>query len=68
MSLLTAHCSTAIDWVQEHVLHQGQQSDESAAEQLKDEQISDICRRECANPQILNTLREEIKSLPSVLE
>ena len=36
----------AIDWVQEHVLHQGQQSDESATEQLKDEQISDFIRRE----------------------
>ena len=35
---------TAIDWVQEHVLGQGQQSNESAAEQLKDEQISDFIR------------------------
>ena len=46
MTPLTAHYSTAIDWVQEHVLHQGQQSDESAAEQLKDEQISDFVRKE----------------------
>ena len=58
----------AIDRVQEHIIGQDQQSNESAAEQLKDEQISDICRRECANPQSLNKLRQEIKSLPSVLE
>ena len=36
----------AIDWVQEHVLKQGQQSDESAQEQFKDEQISDFIRKE----------------------
>lgn len=35
----------AIDFVQEHMLHQGNQSDESALEQLKDEQISDGVRR-----------------------
>ena len=34
----------AIDWVQEHVMHQGDQSNESAAEQFKDEQISDFIR------------------------
>ena len=34
----------AIDWVQEHVMHQGDQSNESAAEQFKDEQISDAIR------------------------
>ncbi|KAI0761340.1 hypothetical protein BD413DRAFT_486075 [Trametes elegans] len=36
----------AIDWVQEHVLSQGQQSNESAAEQFKDEQISDFIRNQ----------------------
>lgn len=30
-----------VDWVQEHVLGQGDQSNESAFEQAKDEQISD---------------------------
>ncbi|KAI0649773.1 hypothetical protein C8Q79DRAFT_1006112 [Trametes meyenii] len=39
----------AIDWVQEHVLHQGQQKDESASEQFKDEQISDFIRKEYKN-------------------
>ncbi|KAK7906394.1 hypothetical protein PG985_016400 [Apiospora marii] len=33
-----------VDWVQEHVLGQGQQSNESAAEQAKDEAISDGIR------------------------
>ncbi|TGJ87610.1 hypothetical protein E0Z10_g1089 [Xylaria hypoxylon] len=33
-----------VDWVQEHVLGQGDQSNESAAEQAKDEQISDFVR------------------------
>ena len=32
--------------MQEHVLGQGQQSDESAAEQFKDEQISDFIRKQ----------------------
>ncbi|RPD60674.1 hypothetical protein L226DRAFT_432718, partial [Lentinus tigrinus ALCF2SS1-7] len=36
----------SIDWVQEHILGKGSQSDESATEQLKDEQISDFIRRE----------------------
>ncbi|KAI0704177.1 hypothetical protein C8T65DRAFT_654113 [Cerioporus squamosus] len=36
----------SIDWVQEHLLGQGQQSNESATEQLKDEQISDFVRRQ----------------------
>ncbi|KAI0752585.1 hypothetical protein C8Q80DRAFT_1147088 [Daedaleopsis nitida] len=35
-----------IDWVQEHVLQQGQQSNESAQEQFKDEQISDFIRNQ----------------------
>ncbi|KAI0634596.1 hypothetical protein C8Q77DRAFT_1157392 [Trametes polyzona] len=35
-----------IDWVQEHVLGQGQQSNETASGQFKDEQISDFIRRE----------------------
>ena len=34
-----------VDFVQEHVLGQGQQSNESAMEQMKDEQISDAIRR-----------------------
>ncbi|KAK8054482.1 hypothetical protein PG994_009549 [Apiospora phragmitis] len=33
-----------VDWVQEHVMGQGQQSNESAAEQAKDEAISDAIR------------------------
>ncbi|KAI0819888.1 hypothetical protein BC628DRAFT_1331820 [Trametes gibbosa] len=33
-----------IDWVQEHVLGQGPQNNESASEQFKDEQISDLIR------------------------
>ncbi|KAI1653967.1 hypothetical protein F4813DRAFT_237672 [Daldinia decipiens] len=33
-----------IDWVQQHVLGQGDQSNESAVEQAKDEQISDYIR------------------------
>ncbi|TCD67170.1 hypothetical protein EIP91_000396 [Steccherinum ochraceum] len=33
-----------IDFVQEHILHQGDQSDESALENWKDEQISDTIR------------------------
>ena len=35
-----------IDWVQEHVLHKGDQSNESAVEQAKDEQISDYIREQ----------------------
>ncbi|KAL1665102.1 hypothetical protein EV121DRAFT_251672 [Schizophyllum commune] len=34
-----------VDWVQEHVLGQGSQTNESALEQAKDEQISDAIRR-----------------------
>ncbi|KUI61528.1 hypothetical protein VP1G_08708 [Cytospora mali] len=33
-----------VDWAQEHVLGQGPQSNESAIEQAKDEQISDFIR------------------------
>ena len=33
-----------MDFVQEHILGQGDQSNESAAEQAKDEQISDFIR------------------------
>ncbi|KAL1948329.1 hypothetical protein VTO73DRAFT_12404 [Trametes versicolor] len=36
----------SIDWVQEHVLGQGKQDNESATEQFKDEQMSDFLRRE----------------------
>ncbi|KAJ8121393.1 hypothetical protein O1611_g10115 [Lasiodiplodia mahajangana] len=35
-----------VDWVQEHVLGQGDQSNESAAEQAKDEKISDFIREQ----------------------
>ncbi|KAL8369928.1 hypothetical protein RB595_000333 [Gaeumannomyces hyphopodioides] len=34
------------DWVQEHVLGQGPQNNESAFEQAKDEQISDYIRKQ----------------------
>ncbi|KAF8999730.1 hypothetical protein BDZ89DRAFT_935878, partial [Hymenopellis radicata] len=34
-----------VDYVQEHVFHQGPQNNESAVEQAKDEQISDAIRR-----------------------
>ncbi|KZV82278.1 hypothetical protein EXIGLDRAFT_627244 [Exidia glandulosa HHB12029] len=34
-----------VDWVQEHVMGQGPQTNESAFEQAKDEQISDAIRR-----------------------
>jgi hypothetical protein len=36
--------SLGVDWVQERVLGQGDQSNESATEQAKDEQISDFIR------------------------
>jgi hypothetical protein len=36
--------STAVDLVQQHVLKEGDQSNESAVEQAKDEQISDFIR------------------------
>ena len=45
--MLSAHLvcvCVGVDWVQEHVLKQGDQSNESAAEQAKDEQISDFIR------------------------
>lgn len=35
---------TGVDFVQQHVLGQGDQSNEGAAEQAKDEQISDFIR------------------------
>ncbi|KAI6082001.1 hypothetical protein F4821DRAFT_248147 [Hypoxylon rubiginosum] len=38
-----------VDWVQEHVLGQGDQSNESAVEQAKDEQISDFIRGQYKN-------------------
>lgn len=34
-------CYSGVDWVQENVLGQGPQDNESAFEQAKDEQISD---------------------------
>ncbi|KAI2643752.1 hypothetical protein GGS21DRAFT_34916 [Xylaria nigripes] len=34
----------AIDWVQQYILGQGDQSNESALEQAKDEAISDLIR------------------------
>lgn len=39
-------CYLGVDWVQEHVLGQGDQSNESAVEQAKDEQISDFIRKQ----------------------
>ncbi|KAI0847161.1 hypothetical protein F5Y00DRAFT_241871 [Daldinia vernicosa] len=38
-----------IDWVQENILGQGDQSNESAVEQAKDEQISDYIRAQYKN-------------------
>jgi hypothetical protein len=38
--------SLAIDYVQEHVLKAGDQRNESAIEQAKDEHISDAIRRQ----------------------
>ncbi|KAL1847262.1 hypothetical protein Daus18300_013997 [Diaporthe australafricana] len=35
-----------VDWVQENVLGQGRQDNESAVEQAKDEQISDFVRNQ----------------------
>lgn len=48
---MTYHRShiAAVDWVQENVLKQGQQSNESAQEQFKDEQISDFIRSQYKN-------------------
>lgn len=37
--------SVVIDFIQEHALHQGDQSDESVAEQFKDERIADAIRK-----------------------
>ncbi|KDQ21451.1 hypothetical protein BOTBODRAFT_25894 [Botryobasidium botryosum FD-172 SS1] len=34
----------AVDWVQEHIFNAGPQNNESAIEQMKDEQISDMIR------------------------
>ena len=36
----------AVDWVQEHILKEGQQTNESAVEQAKDEAISDAIRKQ----------------------
>lgn len=36
----------AIDGFQEHILHQGDQSNESAVEQLKDEKIAAAIRKQ----------------------
>jgi hypothetical protein len=41
--------STAVDYVQENVLGQGQQSNETAAEQAKDEAVSDYIRGQYKN-------------------
>ncbi|KAG8168354.1 hypothetical protein KVR01_001103 [Diaporthe batatas] len=38
-----------VDWVQENVLGQGKQDNESAVEQAKDEQISDFIRGQYKN-------------------
>ena len=42
--ILTPVAFIAIDFVQEQILKQGDQSNESAVEQFKDEQISDAIR------------------------
>ncbi|CAE6430519.1 unnamed protein product [Rhizoctonia solani] len=39
----------AVDWAQQHILGQGDQSNESAIEQAKDEQISDFIRSQYKN-------------------
>ncbi|KAJ8085211.1 hypothetical protein PM082_004005 [Marasmius tenuissimus] len=39
----------AVDWVQENVMKQGPQNNESAAEQMKDEAISDAIRDQYKN-------------------
>ncbi|KAL5505061.1 hypothetical protein ACEPAH_7724 [Sanghuangporus vaninii] len=36
----------ALDWVQEHILKQGPQTNESAVEQAKDEAITDTIRKQ----------------------
>ncbi len=36
--------SVGVDWVQEHLMGRGDQSNESAVEQAKDEKISDFVR------------------------
>lgn len=41
-AILTALPCTGVDWVQENVLGQGKQDNESAVEQAKDEQISGL--------------------------
>mgnify|MGYP001296129999 CR=1 FL=1 len=41
---LTFPPCTGIDWVQEHILKQGPQNNESAAEQAKDKVIADVIR------------------------
>lgn len=41
---LTSLSSIGVDWVQENVFKQGPQNNESAVEQAKDEQISDMIR------------------------
>jgi hypothetical protein len=41
---LTFPPPTGVDWVQENVMGQGPQHNESALEQAKDEQISDMIR------------------------
>lgn len=47
---LTFIAPAGVDWVQEHVLGQGDQSNESAVEQAKDEQISDFIRGKTGIP------------------
>lgn len=49
VSSLTVWLGKGVDWVQEHVLGQGPQDNESAVEQAKDEQISDFIRDKYKN-------------------
>lgn len=46
---LSTATDIAVDFVQEHVLHQGSQKNESVLEQLKDEGISDTIRKQYKN-------------------
>lgn len=46
---LTREPASGVDFVQEHVLGQGPQDNESAVEQAKDEQISDFIRDQYKN-------------------
>src|ERR1041384_2095080 len=46
LEIVADECHRGVDWVQENVLKQGKQDNESAVEQAKDEQISDFIRKQ----------------------